>query len=335
MPNKNFHESVEPFVPMEKPHTNGAAPSAVVVPVPPSLSEETGADTVSSGFPNENSVNGGSRPSAGVRINGGGDSMFADWHQHNLATDNFSEARPIVPHEESFRNRDAEMPVHVEQTPQEFSRLFATVERQVAQIADGALQQSGILGADAPYVLGVTSAAAGEGKTTIALHLALSAARSSMKKVCLIDLSLGEDDLCQRLGVIPPEQGVVNVLEERDQTLTTLKLSGGDDLVIMPAGRPPINAAKLARSARVAELIVAARQNFDIIVVDMPAVSSDNAVPLAAHTDGVLFVTCAGVTPKSVVQRSVDALGRKKVLGVVLNRVRVSAPQWILKRLRL
>ena len=260
---------------------------------------------------------------------------FADWHQHNLATDSFSEAQPIVRHEEeSFRSSGSELPVQVEKTPLEFNHLFASVERQVALIADGALQQSGILGADAPYVLGVTSAASGEGKTTIALHLALSAARSSTKKVCLIDLSLGEDTLCQRLGVLPPEQGVINVLEEKDQTLTTLKLSGSDDLVIMPSGRAPVNAAKLARSSRVAELIVAARQNFDIIVVDMPSVSSENAAPLSAHTDGVLMVACAGLTPKTAIQRSMDALGRKKVLGVVLNRVRISTPKWILKKLR-
>ncbi len=65
----------------------------------------------------------------------------------------------------------------------------------------------------------------------------------------------------------------------------------------------------------------------------MPAVASDNALPLTRHVDGLLVVARAGVTPRDVVAQALDALGRDKVIGVTLNRVQSFGPAWLRKRI--
>jgi len=220
----------------------------------------------------------------------------------------------------------------VEKTPSEFSHLYASLERQIAGVGDVTLISGETLGGERPYVLGVTSAVTGEGKTTVALHLAMTVARDTFKRVCLIDMSLGKGDLAVRLGVPPRGEGVVPVLEDTDNVVPTLQLPGCDNLVVIPAGKAPANAARLARSPRVAQLIISARLAFDVVIVDMPAVASDNALPLTRHMDGLLVVARAGATPRDVVVQALDALGRDKVIGVTLNRVKTVGPSWLRKR---
>lgn len=217
----------------------------------------------------------------------------------------------------------------VEKTPTEFSHLYASLERQIAGVGDVTLISGETLGSERPYVLGITSAVPGEGKTTVALHLAMTIAHDTFKKICLIDMSLGKGDLAARLGVPSRGEGVIAVLEDSDNVVPTLQLAGCDNLVIIPAGKPPLNAARLARSPRVAQLIISARMAFDVVIVDMPAVASDNALPLTRHMDGLLVVARAGATPRDVVAQALDALGRDKVIGVTLNRVKSSGPNWL------
>lgn len=209
----------------------------------------------------------------------------------------------------------------VEKTPAEFAHLYAALERQAPGLGEVLGLGTDAAGTSSPYVLGVTSAARGEGKTTVALHLAMTIARDTFKKVCLLDMSLGGSDLAARLGMPASGEGVVSVLEASGTIVPTLQLTGCDNLVIIPAGKTPANAAKLARSPRVEQLLVSARFAFDVVIVDLPAVSTDNAGPLVKAMDGVLLVVHAGATPQAVVSRALDMVGRDKVLGVTLNRM--------------
>lgn len=223
--------------------------------------------------------------------------------------------------------------LRVEETPPEFSHLYAALERQIAGVSDVTLLSGETLGSDRPFVLGVTSALVGEGKTTVALHLAMTIARDTYKRVCLIDLSLGKGELAGRLGVPTRGEGVIPVLEDDSHVVPTLQIAGLDNLVIIPAGKLPANPPRLVRSPRVAQLILSARTAFDVVVVDMPAVATDHALPLTRHMDGVLVVARAGVTPRDVVNEALDGLGRDKVIGVTLNRIQASGPAWLRRRM--
>lgn len=225
-------------------------------------------------------------------------------------------------------------PIRVEVSCESFTHLHTAIEYAVLpstlrteELTNASLFQSG-----RPVALGVTSAIAGEGKTTVALHLAMDIARNNFKKVCLIDMSLGDDTLSRRLS-INAGAGLVDVLEGDGNTISTLNSFDCEGLSIMPAGKTPRNAARAARSPGVSEVLAASRELFDVIVVDLPAMSSGNVMPIAPHLDTLVLVACAGVTPREVIKDALNRLDPKKVLGVVLNRVKTSTPSWVRRRL--
>jgi Mrp family chromosome partitioning ATPase len=212
---------------------------------------------------------------------------------------------------------------------EEFSQLFAAIERH----GDSVTADMDALSNRNGRILGITSALVGEGKTTVALNLAMSTARSTNSKVCLIDLGLSGDSVLKRLGTLGQGPGIIHVLEGGSATLQKLKLRDYEELTIIPAGKVPHNSAKIARSVLLEEVLCSIRRMFDIILVDMPAIATHNARPMAAHMDGIVMIVQAGVTPHEVITNAMDHVGREKVLGVVLNRVRFSGPRWLQERL--
>jgi capsular exopolysaccharide synthesis family protein len=217
----------------------------------------------------------------------------------------------------------------LESSYQEFSQLFAAIESRGAGTGHDIQSPDNRNG----HILGITSALVGEGKTTVALNLAMSTARSTNSKVCLIDLGLTGESVLQRLGTSADGAGIVHVLEGVNQTFPMLRLRDFEELTIIPAGKVPSNPARIARSPRMAEVLDSARRMFDLILIDMPAIATHNARPMAAHMDGIVMITRAGVTPQDVITNAMDHIGREKILGVVLNRVQFAGPRWLQKRL--
>ncbi len=230
------------------------------------------------------------------------------------------------------------LPIRIEKSSESFTHLHTAIEYAAAsgtRIRTEALADASLFQGDRPVTLGVTSAVAGEGKTTVALHLAMDIARNNFKKVCLVDMSLGEDTLSKRLE-INSGVGLVNVLEGEHHAIPTVEFSGVTEyegLCVIPAGRTPVNAARAARSPSVPEVIAACRELYDVIIVDMPSVASGNVLPIASHLDAMVMVVSAGATPKEVVGHAMERLDSTKILGVVLNRVQTSLPKWLHKRL--
>src|SRR4029079_9657136 len=142
--------------------------------------------------------------------------------------------------------------------PEEYARLHADIER-----------------ASSPsrcFVVGVTSAVYGEGKTTVAMNLAGTSAQNSTHRVALVDLNLRNWDLQTRLN-LPPCAGLVDVLEGGEDDLTqVVQKTELDNFTVVPAGRAAANPARLARSARLVEVMNALRMSNEFIVVDMAPV---------------------------------------------------------------
>lgn len=230
--------------------------------------------------------------------------------------------------EEKTENGSRAITIRIEKSPAEFAHLFATVEHQI-QGRSLALPYVEAALAAGSSLLGITSAVTGEGKTTVALHLAMNAAFQSNRQVCLIDLGMGDDDIGQRIGVVSSGSGVIGLLEGTTDTFPALQLQGCDNLVILPAGRRPLNPARAARSLQCGALFASVREQFDLVVVDLPAISTDNVLPLLAHLDSTLVVARSGATPRSVVRQALDQIGRDRVIGLALNQTRFAGPQWL------
>src|SRR5215467_12277487 len=139
--------------------------------------------------------------------------------------------------------------------PEEYSRLHADIER-----------------ASSParcFIVGVTSAVYGEGKTTVALNLAGTMAQNSQARVTLVDFNLRNWDLQTRLN-LPSSAGLVDVLEGSEDDLSAVvQKTELDNLTIIPAGRAAANPARLVRSTRLAEVVSTLKLSNDFIVLDM------------------------------------------------------------------
>jgi len=166
----------------------------------------------------------------------------------------------------------------------------------------------------------VTSAVAGEGKTLTATNLALTLSESYKREVLLIDADLRRPTL-HELFEIPNDSGLGEGLKaEAERRLPIVKIS--PRLSLLTAGRPDPDPMSGLTSGRMRHIVEEATARFDWVIIDTPPVGLlPDANLLAAMVNGALLVVEAGRTPYTLVERAIEALGRERILGVVLNRV--------------
>ena len=189
--------------------------------------------------------------------------------------------------------------ISFERTNDRFSHLHDAIEYLAtpAALRTHELMDRSLFEGKQSTIIGVTSAVAGEGKSTIALHLAMSIARNSFKSVCLVDLSLSNSTLADRLGV-SGTTGIVDVLEGEQRTVTTIQSDEMDTFFFIPAGKDSQNPNRVARSPYIEEVFAACREIYDVIIVELPSVASGNVLPIKPFVDTVMMVVWAGVTPR-------------------------------------
>jgi capsular exopolysaccharide synthesis family protein len=167
----------------------------------------------------------------------------------------------------------------------------------------------------------VASAVAGEGKTLTALNLALTLSESYRRRVLLIDADLRRPKLHDLLGV-PNTIGLNEALKDTSEARLTL-LQVSPRLSVLPTGRPDPDPMSALTSRRMALVLEEGSENFDWVIIDTPpVVMLPDTNLLAAMVDVAILVVEAGRTPYDMSDRAIQALGRERVLGVVLNGVK-------------
>ena len=172
-------------------------------------------------------------------------------------------------------------------------------------------------------VVGVTSAVAGEGKSTIAVNMALSAVNTG-NKVLLIDCNVLHPTL------------TMAVTQDRDlQRENVGDIFGLGNVVRLESGLevlplPPsdgFDRADLPDIRFVRDILHEARAAYDLVIVDLPAILPHSGLIAIAHMlDVIVLVTRWGVTRSPQVQRAVSSMGiSDRLLGFVFNCVNVEA----------
>jgi protein-tyrosine kinase len=187
---------------------------------------------------------------------------------------------------------------------EQFRRLAATLHH--AQLVQGI------------KTVMVTSANAADGKSLTATNLALTLSQSYRRQVLLIDADLRRPSLHEVFGV-PNVSGLnEGLMHTSEAKLSALKLTS--TLTLLPAGRPEPDPMSGLTSKRMRRIIEEAATRFDWVIIDTAPIGllADASI-VGAMVDGALMVVRAGRTPHASVVKAVEAFGRGRILGVVLN----------------
>jgi capsular exopolysaccharide synthesis family protein len=172
--------------------------------------------------------------------------------------------------------------------------------------------------ANGTKVVLVSSAVKGEGKTFTALNLALTLSGSFRRRVLLIDADMRKPSVHRHLN-LSDESGLAEALRaDADRKVTLARVS--PNLSVLVAGKPLADPMSTLSSARMQRIIQDAAAQFDWVIIDTPpAASTPDANLISRWADGVLLVIRANTTPSAAVQNAIDALGKDRILGVILN----------------
>ena len=169
----------------------------------------------------------------------------------------------------------------------------------------------------------VTSSLPREGKTFVAINLALSIAVERDFTVLLIDADATQPAVLQRLG-LPPTKGLLDVLSDPNLDMQTVLLrTNVERLSLLPAGTSYEQATELLASKRMSALVdkLASRFPNRILVFDAPPLlGSTESRVLAAHMGQVVLVIEADRTPQRQVTDALAALESCPVVMPLLNK---------------
>jgi len=179
----------------------------------------------------------------------------------------------------------------------------------------------------ATRALAITSPLPGEGKTTVAVNLAVTLARRGAR-VLLVDADL-------RCGVIATLFGMTRTPGLSDLLLGAAQFEHAAQSILVSEtlwldvvgrGRPFDNPLQLLGAPQTRTLLASLRAEYDSVIIDTPPANlvADAAV-IGTLCDGVIVVARAGVTDVQALEFAMDqlALVRAPVLGTVLNDIDV------------
>jgi polysaccharide biosynthesis transport protein len=173
------------------------------------------------------------------------------------------------------------------------------------------------MGESAPLrVIGVVSAVAGEGKTTVALGLATALARATGQRVLLVEAELRKPALERSLG-LPRAEGVSDWLAGQ-AAVPPFRTLAGSSVGLLPAGTATLEGMDALGSERMAALMAAAREAFPHVIVDCPPLTPmADAVALQDYVDGFLMVVRAGQAPREALRRAAERVKAGRIRGLV------------------
>jgi capsular exopolysaccharide synthesis family protein len=228
----------------------------------------------------------------------------------------------MVPHGDDLEEDIADLRLAFASNPNSLvSEAFRQI-RTCLQFSGPASQRRSLL---------VTSAQPEDGRTTVALNLAASVARSG-RKVLVVDANFRQPAV-HKLFPGSKDSGLSNVLVGQGNW-RDLVFEVEPNLQVLSSGPLPPNPAELLGGEAMRQLIAELSSQYDQIIFDgAPALVVSDSVVLATLVDGVVLVVRAGANTHGIVVRTRELLHRvgAHMLGVALNGVRATAGGYLRK----
>jgi capsular exopolysaccharide synthesis family protein len=175
----------------------------------------------------------------------------------------------------------------------------------------------------------VTSAAPSEGKTTVAVSIAISLAQGG-QRVCIMDCDLRRPRL-HRIFDRAGDIGLMNAIVGEATIDEVAKPTVVPNLYCIPCGPIPPNSADVVSSERFRRLLDEISSKFDRVVQDSPPIvaGTDSAI-VSTLVDGVVFVVRAFRTSVSLCRSGLRSLHDvdAPIAGAVLNAVNLNRHEY-------
>ena len=167
----------------------------------------------------------------------------------------------------------------------------------------------------------ISSASFGEGKSTVAFHLARTAAAMG-KRVLLVDANMRSPQIHQ-LSAMNNSWGLSNVISEGIPAQKVIpELTSVGELSILTAGSTPSDPANLLSSKEMEQLMSDFRELFDLVIYDSPPTTGlADASLLSYCCDGIVLVARIHKTDSLSLDQAIDNLRMSNIhiLGIVAN----------------
>jgi len=178
-------------------------------------------------------------------------------------------------------------------------------------------------------VLLTTSAAPGDGKTTITTNLAVTLGTAG-HRVLLIDGDLRRGNIHAYFGW-SRGPGLAELLAGELDWEEVARQTDVPTLRVIPTGKLPLNPGELLLGNITEPFIKEVRQHFDYVIFDCPPLTAiDDAFSVARYADGVIFIIMSGQTSMRFAKTAITAMRQRggKMLGLVLNGIRPDNPYY-------
>lgn len=176
-------------------------------------------------------------------------------------------------------------------------------------------------GRPVPKSIMVTSAQPQEGKSYVTANLGIALAQGVDQHSLLVDCDLRLPTLAGLFG-LGRKKGLVDFLAGKCSVEELIVRSSVEKLSLIPSGTPPVNPAELLASVRMHDLVeeLSSRYPDRFVLFDSPPMQvASESIVLSQAVDGVILVVRQGRTPRAVLDRVIDDIGRHKIMGVVFN----------------
>jgi capsular exopolysaccharide synthesis family protein len=167
----------------------------------------------------------------------------------------------------------------------------------------------------------ITSPLPHDGKSTITINLAVTLAEQGKRPVLVIEGDLQRPALSRELG-LDDLAGVAECLESGANPCSLVRRIEPIGCYVLPAGKPLSNPSELLQRGVLPTMMEQLSRYFDWILIDSPPVAPlTDTLSWKQRADATLLLARAGSTPTRAVDEALDLLGRKHVLGIILNGV--------------
>ena len=189
-----------------------------------------------------------------------------------------------------------------------------------------------------PFVLGVTSASRGEGKTVNCLGLASALARESGERVLIVECELGNSGLASKFD-LETNPGLVDVVDNGSSIEGAVRKTAVENLDIAVIGGDEdkddflemwSHSASSKFRRRLPSMLANLKEYYGYIVLDLPPMLTNAYTrEMLKSTDGVFLTVKAGVTPIDDMIQASQYIGTEKMMGIILGDAASAMPRWV------